>query len=169
MPLHGKRTRVEDLIRISIKEVIYTGSWERKIGNTTIELVHTIDGIKLFVDRRLQPVCWKIYERTVKGKLQNGGYIPSDRGWYYYCFANNGRRYKHLYLLSLPDNRFRIGTRNDFGALYASSCRSKFQRTLYQEALLISLSKRKRERKIAWRNELRRRRRVPKNIVENAV
>jgi len=78
---------------------------------------------------------------------------------------NDGTRHRFLYLMCLLDNRFKIGSIKDFGAMYASSCRSKYQRKPYQEALLVSLSKRKREKKVAWKNELKRRKQAPKNIV----
>jgi hypothetical protein len=168
MQAKQKRIRVEELQKISVNEIVYSGSWNRKIGNTTIELIHDDGGIKLLVDGYPQPICWKIYERAIGGRLRNGGYVPFDHCWDYYIWSNDRRRWKFLYLMCLPDNRFRIGTRGDFGALYTSSCRSKYQRKPYQEGLVISLSKGKREKKIAWRDELKKRKSMPKNIVKNA-
>src|SRR6516165_6273337 len=74
-----KRIRVEQLRKISINEIIYSGSWIRQFGDTTVELIHHHDGIRLLVNGCLQPVCWRIYERTIRGKLANGGYIPLDK------------------------------------------------------------------------------------------
>jgi hypothetical protein len=112
------------------------------------------------------------YERTIRGKLANGGYIPLDKCWDYYIFGHkDGKRYKYLRLLFIPPNGFRIGTSSDFGAMYTTSCRSRYQRKPYQQCLLDSLTKRRRAKKIAWRRELseRRRRQVPKNIVKLGV
>jgi hypothetical protein len=57
-----KRIRVEQLRKISINEIIYSGSWIRQFGDTTVELIHYHDGIRLLVNGCLQPVCWRIYE-----------------------------------------------------------------------------------------------------------
>ena len=168
MPPKRKRIRVEQLRKISVNEIIYSGSWIRQFGDTRIELKHHRDGIKLLVDGYLQPVCWRIYERTIRGRLQNGGYIPSDKCWDYYCYGHNdGRRYRYLRLLFIPPNGFRIGTSSDFGAMYTTSCRSQYQRKPYQRALLDSLPKRRQQRKIAWRSELKRRKQEQKRELEN--
>ena len=167
-----KRIRVEQLRKISINEIIYSGSWIRQFGDTTVELIHHHDGIRLLVNGCLQPVCWRIYERTIRGKLANGGYIPLDKCWDYYIFGHkDGKRYKYLRLLFIPPNGFRIGTSSDFGAMYTTSCRSRYQRKPYQQCLSDSLTKRRRARKIAWRQELseRRRRQVPRSIVKLGV
>src|SRR6516164_11381750 len=81
-----KRIRVEQLRKISINEIIYSGSWIRQFGDTTVELIHHHDGIRLSVNGCLQPICWRIYERTIRGKLANGGYIPIDKYWDYYIY-----------------------------------------------------------------------------------
>src|SRR5690242_8601367 len=104
MPKKQKRIRVEDLKKISVNEIAYSGSWTRKIGKTTVELTHQNDGIKLLVDGCVQPICWHVYERTIRGKLRNGGYIPSDKCWDFYVWNNDGTRHRFLYLMCLPDN-----------------------------------------------------------------
>jgi hypothetical protein len=92
-----KRIRVEQLRKISINEIIYSDSWIRQFGDTTVELIHHHDGIRLLVNGCLQPVCWRIYERHIRGKLANGGYIPLDKCWDYYIFGyKDGKRYKYL-------------------------------------------------------------------------
>jgi len=90
--------------------------------------------------------------------------------WDYYIFGHkDGKRYKDLRLLFIPPNGFRIGTSSDFGAMYTTSCRSRYQRKPYQQYLLDSLTKRRRQRKIAWRQELKRRKQVPRSIVKLGV
>jgi hypothetical protein len=116
--------------------------------NTKIELRHVQDGIILFVDDVQQPVRWEVYERKILGDISHrGGCIPHDRSWVYYVWGNDRRRYKFLYLLPLPEGRFRIGTRTDFGAVYTRDCCSRRQRRIAQECRLIRLTKRQRERR----------------------
>src|SRR6516164_8191889 len=55
-----KRIRVEQLRKISINEIVYSGSWIRQFGDTTVELIHHSDGIRLMVNGCLQPICWRI-------------------------------------------------------------------------------------------------------------
>jgi hypothetical protein len=144
----NKVLKVEELRKIPIQDLVYSGSWIRVIANTEIELRHVQDGIILLVNDALQPVSWKIYERKIRGDISHrGGYIPHDRSWVYYVYGNDGRRYKLLYLLPLPEGRFRIGTRTDFGAVYSRDCYSRRQRKIAQECRLIGLTKRQRERR----------------------
>jgi hypothetical protein len=126
-----------------------SGSWIRTIANTKIELIHVQDGIRLLVNDELQPVRWQVYERAIKGNIgYRGGYIPHDRAWVYYLIGSNGRRYRYLYLLALPGDNFRIGTREDHGAVYTSSCYSHHrQREIAQECRLLRLTKRQRDRR----------------------
>jgi hypothetical protein len=144
-----KVLKVEQLtIRIPIQALCYDGAWIRVIADTKIELRHVQDGIILLVNDVLQPVSWKIYERKIRGDISHrGGYIPHDRSWVYYVWGNDGRRYRYLYLLPLPEGRFRIGTRTDFGAVYIRDCYSRRQRKIEQECRLIRLTKRQRERR----------------------
>src|SRR6516164_5206519 len=141
--------KVEQLtIKIPVQALCYSGAWIRVIANTKIELRHVQDGIILLVNDVLQPIQWKIYERRIGGDISHrGGYIPQDRSWVYYVWGNDRRRYKYLYLLPLPEGRFRIGTRTDFGAVYSRDCYSRRQRKIAQECRLIRLTNRKRERR----------------------
>src|SRR6516162_8023153 len=144
----NKVLKVEELRKIPIQDLVYSGSWIRVIANTEIELRHVQDGIILLVNDALQPVSWKIYERKIRGHISHrGGYIPHDRSWVYYVWGNDRRRYKYLYLLPLPEGRFRIGTRTDFGAVYSRGWYSRRQRKIAQECRLIRLTKRQRERR----------------------
>jgi hypothetical protein len=96
----------------------------RIIANTKIELKHVGDGIILLVNDVLQPVRWQVYERRIAGDITyRGGYIPKDKAWVYYVYGRDGRRYRYLCLMSLPDGRFRLGTRHDFGAALPISIR----------------------------------------------
>ena len=142
-----KVLKVEQLaIRIPIQTLCYSGAWSRVIDNSKIELRHVQDGIILLVDDVQQPVRWEVYERKIRGDISHrGGYIPHDRSWVYYVWGNDRRRYKFLYLLPLPEGRFRIGTRTDFGAVYTRDCYSRRQRKIAQECRLIRLTKRQRE------------------------
>ena len=148
--MNGKKlsVKVEQLtIRIPIQALCYDGAWIRLIANTEIELRHVQDGIILLVNDALQPVSWKIYERKIRGDISHrGGYIPHDRSWVYYVYGHDGRRYRYLYLLPLPEGIFRIGTRTNFGAVYARDCYSRRQRKIAQECRLLRLTKRRRER-----------------------
>ena len=146
----NKVLKVEQLRKIPVQNLIYSGSWIRTIGNTKIELRHVgPDGICLLVNDLLQPVRWQIYERAIKGNIgYRGGYIPHDRAWVYYLIGSDGCRYRYLYLLALPGDNFRIGTREDHGAVYTSSCYSHHrQREIAQECRLLRLKKRQRERR----------------------
>src|SRR6516165_9875279 len=144
-----KVLKVERLpFKIPIQKLVYDGLWLRVIANTKIELRHLPDGIRLLVDDVLQPVHWKTYERTIKGDISyRGGYIPADKCWCYYLIGRDSRRYRFLYILPLPEGRFRIGTRTDFGAVYSRDCYSRRQRRIAQECRLIRLTKRQRERR----------------------
>jgi hypothetical protein len=144
----NKVLKVEELRKIPIQDLVYSGSWIRTIANTKIELIHVQDGIRLLVNDELQPVRWQVYERKIRGDISHrGGYIPHDRSWVYYVWGNDRRRYKCLYLVPLPEGRFRIGTRTDFGAVYSGDCYSRQQRKIAQEYRLMRLTKRQRERR----------------------
>jgi hypothetical protein len=144
----NKKLKVEQLLTIPIQELCYSGSWIRKIGNTKIELRHTAEGIVLFVDEMKEPVRWAVYERTIRGDISHrGGYIPQGKAWVYYVYGSDGRRYKYLNMLTLPDQRFRIGTRRDFGAVYTRDCYSKRQRKIYLESRLVRLTAQQRRKR----------------------
>ena len=146
------------MIRIDIHELVKTGSWTRFFKQTRVDLIHT-GNIKLLVNNIVQPVEWEIFEYYPKLRPRNGGYVPFGKACINYLQGKDGGHYRHLYIAYTPSSEaFRIGTWKDFGgALYASSARSKKQRKLTQEVLLISLPKRKRERKVKWRAELKQR------------
>ena len=144
-----KSIKVEQLtIKIPIQALCYDAAWIRVIANTKIELRHVQDGIVLLVNNVQQPVRWQVYERKIRGDISHrGGYIPQDKQWVYYLIGRDGRRYRYLYLLPLPEGGFRIGTRTDFGAVYSRDCYSRRQRKIAQECRLIGLTKRQRERR----------------------
>jgi|SRR6516165_8393576 len=144
----NKVLKVEELRKIPIQDLVYSGSWVRTIGNTRIELIHVQHGIRLLVNDVLQPVRWQIYERKIAGDISyRGGFIPADKCWVYYLIGSDGRRYRYLYLLALPGDHFRIGTREDHGAVYTCSCYSHRQRKIVQECHLLRLTKQQRERR----------------------
>jgi hypothetical protein len=139
------KLKVEQLRNIPIQQLVYSGSWMRMIANTKIELKHVENGIILLINDVLQPVRWQVYERRIRGDISHrGGFIPDDKSWVYYVWGNDRRRYRYLCLMSLPDGRFRIGTRHDFGAVYTSSCYSRRQRKIARECRLIRLTRRQR-------------------------
>jgi hypothetical protein len=132
--------------KISINDVCYNG-WCKFIHNTTIELDHRAEGIRLIVDGTLQPIIWKVYELEVRNlKLNNGGYCPLDRRFIFYIFGTDGRRYANLYLIPQADGGFRIGTRKDFGLRYQFNLLSHKKRKAYQAAYRIRFGTRKRRR-----------------------
>jgi hypothetical protein len=135
--------KIEELRKIPIQALVYSGSWVRIIAGTKIELRHVSNGIVLLVNHVLQPICWQVYERKIRGRLHRGGLIPDDRSWVYYLISR-GRRYRYLYIMGT-----RIGTRDDFGARYARNCQSKKQRRIARKYRLLGLTKRKRERQVA--------------------
>ena len=143
------KLKVEQLRNIPIQQLVYSGSWMRMIGNTKIELKHVENGIILLANDVLQPVRWQVYERRIAGDISHrGDYIPRDKAWVYYVVGREGRRYKNLYLLALSGGDFGIGTRDDFGAAYTTSCYSRRQRRIARECRLVGMTKRQRLKRV---------------------
>jgi hypothetical protein len=125
--------KIESLTKISIEQIVETG-WSKQLGQLTVRLEHDESGIILLINDIQQPVCWQIYERQIRGRLQRGGFIPADSAAYY--VISNGKRYRHL----LISKDLRIGTQGDFGATWTSRCWSRRKRNTAKECRFIGVA-----------------------------
>jgi hypothetical protein len=125
--------RTDQLIQIDIHKLVLDDHWSRIIGTNELKLSPERIGqdhyVVLYVNNIRQPsCCWRLSSQPIRGRLQNGGFIPWDRAEIFYAVGHNGKRYRFLYALTTD-----IDTRDELGIKQAYNRLSKKQRKRYRE------------------------------------
>jgi hypothetical protein len=150
--------KIETLTKIGIQRIMNDDGFEKLYNNKKLILNPILINEQIFLELIWNNTClhrFKIVEHTI-GQLpvieQEDGTIRRRSPMLVFCvLGSNGKRYRFLHFQSLPDGRFRIGTRRDLGARYSVDCMSRKQRNS-PEKIAIRLQREKRyERKLRRR------------------
>jgi hypothetical protein len=163
--------KVNELIKIRIQELVNNDGWTAprcdgfgRIELRPIQLGNGQEFIQLTVDgERIQndPAgrwrgWWRLVEQENVGQLtpirlerihENSPVIRRvSPMMHFFVIGNDGKKTRFLYFYRIPNsnNQFIIGTRRDLNARYASTCRSRYQRTLSHDAQIAAIRKQKR-------------------------
>jgi len=131
-----KRPRIEELIKISIHNLVTNKPWARtsyvdNAGNKlefVDEIVRDEQRLTVYINGWPTEMWFLLTEMAIRGRIKNP--IPWDSNRIYYVLEN-GKRYRALYID--PTNK-KIGSRDSLRAVYTSESISRTQARFWRDS-----------------------------------